>query len=446
MTRLLFFISIVICLPVFSQVYVLNNGIVTSWSDSPITSIKENSESFLNLETAIKAIQKEELICMVDSLVLQVQVDQNGKTDRIDIQFSLSKAHAEYILSALRTCHFAPNQKLELLFLFKPKFEEPSVFDLQKTPKTGACWRNGNEGNLLFDVSCFNYHVTEKVFDVLNKLRNKNQVEEGPLTGTIWFNKHGKVQQIELNSSCFNPWFNDLAVKSLASLKIKKGAAINNQDTGFYIDIQAILLISNNTDTSSIINNAENMFIRNSLDSAMFYYSLANARGAHLLPRQLNELGYAYDALGFNGLAQKTWQQNIETDFWEYLVANRSKNSITLEKRRTNIYPTTFETCTGTDTASAYICLINGITYLITKELNGQIKYVPYDRNIIASFQTTANGDVKSIRINSFSLSRKNNLLAIKALSKLPKLVPAQKNNKKVPMNFSVPINILKAQ
>lgn len=443
MKSLITFLAAICYFPLFAQVFVLENGSAIPWSESQFSSGPETDKSFERLEAAIYSIQKAEMVCMVDSLVINIQTKQQGDIEYLSKQFSLSNSHQVQIIETLKSCRFVPNKNFDLLFRFAPKYDEPNIFDLDKTPKIGACWRNGNEGNLLFEVSCFNYHITEKVFDVLNKLRSKTQTEEGPLTGTVWFNNHGEVKQIELNPACFNPRLNDLAANALAELKIKKGAEKNDQKTGFHVELESILLVSNNVDVTNLIQEAEEMFSRNNLDSALFDYSLANSFGAKLSKDQINELGYCFHALGFKGRAQSIWQENEKMNVGEYLTAKRLKDTIFLEKSTYVGFPANFDSCqTAIEQKAAYDCFYQGLSALVSKELNGKIQFIPNDRNIECDFTIDANGNVKSIRLSRFSLSRKNNLLALKAISKLPQLIPAREGNVAVSMSYSLPINI----
>ena len=435
--------------PLFSQVFVLENGSASPWSKNVFLT-GELSESFSKLDVAITAIQSEEKVCIVDSLVLQIQTNPLGEIDQIKTAFSLSNKHKERIVRELNACRFQPNAKFKLLFLFPPKHHAPDLFELEKTPRIGTCRRVETNYNPTFDLACFNYHVEEKIKSKWGESLIDVKNQGGLLSGRITFDENGDVVQIAFSKFCFNPVLNDLIAEN-SDFSVKKGAAFKGEPSGFTLDLISIFYNVNDNDSNGILALADKCFENNAYDSALFYYATLGRLGKTLDTIALIRFGYTYYQLGLHALAQEVWERVIgPTGYDEVIEPGFNENGIELTKHHQTKAIPTFKNCAGLDSIHLFDCFNESLTKHVEENINF---YLPREYHVDTlavrvAFSVEADGSVSNVYLpfyNSFWYSNYV-LRAFKAVCRLSPFQPCKNSESKCVEDYIVPIVFYKYQ
>jgi hypothetical protein len=430
-------------LQLFSQVYEVKGGKTIELTEQSELLAEAKENPFERLSGIVASIQDAEPICIVDSVLIEVKTSKEGLPAAIRTLFSRSANHALQLEEALSKMLFGPNLEAQLLFKFKPRHNALSVFELEQTPKISACRRTEFNQNLLFDVSCFNYHIIDEVLKQWGKLRFDYPKIEGPVAGKITFDQNGNIVQVDFDDYCFNALLNDLAAKNLESIHFKKGSLKNGLPSGYQVLIPMIVLVSNRSDIPKILEEADHQFVKGNLDSALYNYTLANTLGSAISENQIANLGYAYHSFGLKGRAQDTWRRLYPNLGLNFLISATLDNAIVqLTTTEINLSLMTFKSCQAEDSAKSELCFFDSLTAHIQDNFKINNLSIPAPFQILASFKVNAKGGVVEVVLTKPSPFKNANLQAIKSLCSLPVLVPATLDDKPVELSSVVPINI----
>jgi hypothetical protein len=430
-------------LQLFSQVYEVKGAKTLELTKLSQLVAEAKDNPFERLNGLVASIQDAEAICIVDSVHVSLKTSSEGLPEYVKTLFARSANHATLLEEALRSMSFSPNLEAQLLFTFKPKHSAPSVFELEQTPRIGACRRTEFNQNVLFDVSCFNYHIVDEVLKQWGKLRFDYPEVEGPVTGRITFDENGTPTQVDFDTFCFNGKLNDLAATYLKAIQFKKGSLKNGLPSGYQVFIPMLVLNSNRLDGATILAEADRQFQKNHADSALYNYTLANTLGSALEVNQLAKLGYTYHTFGLEGRAQDTWRRLFPDLGLNYQFSATLKNGeVQVTYAETNVALMTFESCQAEGLEKSEVCFFNSLVAHIQNNFKINNIAIPAPFQIVASFNVNANGDVAQVVLTKPSQFKNANLQAIKSLCNLPKLVPAKLDDEPVALSITVPINI----
>ncbi len=225
---------------------------------------KQTDKTLFNLSKSFfKAYHnriKKAPVYIADSLHFVITTDFEGKFGALLYSDTRSAGNLQGFMDALKNAKFSQPGTYAFSVVF-PKIEERAVpiWLVQKPPRIEYCHQIGPDGNKVFKRSCFAYFVQRRVVTLEAPPAERRGELDGYVGAAITVNKSGRVSMVEFDSLSYNPAANDFFAERLKGERFAGGASHNGLPTAYTFKVREQFfgtdkLLSDRTDSIASLN------------------------------------------------------------------------------------------------------------------------------------------------------------------------------------------------
>jgi TonB family protein len=431
----------------FAQVYLKTAG-------APVVALPNNHPLVAEAYKNFIAKVEQNPIRIPDSIVVKGLVKGNKIKD-LDAQ-GVSINQNQNLINSLNAEQFGQLGAFELGVVVPALSIEPlEINDFDEYPKLEYC-KDFPDANQAFFANCFAYHVAQfkKLIELPKFYKNPNL--EGPTEMELHIGVDGRVRQVSITNSSFNPELNDFLIQQFQKLKFPEGPKKNGKAAAYKTyyskdffnfdaksDYQKILASKKNSAFEKVFwyNKSKSDPSKPTLDSV----SIRNAASAFLAIGDTDEANGAFNSLLSKELQQTHYYRfvaNSNPENWE-LVEKTSQFDKGILHFGTVEVPPVFPGCENEGNPEALRnCFSTAVMRHVSKNFHFPelAKKSGATGKVFVNFYIEKDGSIHTIEILR-GVHPALDIEVIRVVSTFPKMTSAQQKGEPIRISYVLPIN-----
>lgn len=409
----------------------------------------------------VQDVQEIEKIRVPDSVVLDLEINAEGRLKSANLVHAYSAAHASMLKDLLTETRFsAKNGRVRVALVYPALGEAAYTIDaLTGVPETQVC-NDYDSKNEVFRLACFRYLNEENTRNIAGPDSLESQRADGWVKATITIGTNGRVQQVWFNRASFNPALNDIIVDQASRIRFLDGGYVDKKQVSYVLPYMESFMFLEGGKEVEYLDKADELYRQKMYYQSAFTMLKAKSLGYKFTKQDVNLLASAYLLEGDSSLAFQWWRTNYKDDelkekklvpkrvgdiyevslvpyVKEEKVSNEAVPFAVVEKRP--VYPGCEEL---ENQEEQFNCFNMGIMKHIAKSF--KFPEVARQRGIqgrmFISFVIEKDGSISTVTM-ARGVHPLLDLEGLRVVCLIPKMEPAFQRDKKVRMQYTVPIN-----